>query len=497
MALSNSRIRLLAAMALTLVVSTSAFAQAPFGVRAQFSPMDGAMVIAQVTPGSLAAKHGIRAGDYVVGGIDANGRRLDIGQGGERAFAALVRGATFTLFVYRPGRAPDPRMQIRVTRGASRAPSGDTPTGNAAEPGSLTILRDAAKHQSKKPVALRLRREQFKDKSFGDMVSHVMLVPSDWRVRGASVWTPTETITNHFIATIDGEDGRQIRFDRARNFTYSQDPMYLQVLRSQGQAAVANNIAPPQRLGEASVTVLMRVLRPRATDVRLEQAGRDEQSERMFEKLSPIPAGLNSRRTIEAALVSYTENGKRYEEFFWYIQNVTRLNDVMGQAPMFTWGLLAPRSYRAPAGELAACLATMFQVAGSLRETPRWSICRTKLLQQIARIRHRGAMERSRIMAESARQIAQTNSDISDSQMASWRRQQSMRDGGHKRTINGIAEVHDYRTRDGLTVPLDHGYDRVFEDRLGNIILTNDTNFDPSTDPSMRTNDWVQLRRER
>lgn len=494
---SHTLTRVLATMTLMLALSAPAVAQTPFGVRAQFSPMDGAMVIAQVAPGSLAATHGVRAGDYVVGGIDTNGRRVDIGQGGERAFAALVRGAKFTLFVYRPGQTHEQPLRIRVTRRTGGASSGDAPAGGTAEPGSLAILRDAAKRHAEKPVALRLRREQFKDQNFGGMVSHRMLVPKDWRVRGASVWTPTETITNHFIAKIDGEDGRQIRFDRARNFTYSQDPMYLQVLRSKGQAAMANNIAPPQQLGEAAVTVLMRVMRPSARDVRLEQAGRDEQSERMFAKLSPIPAGLNSRRTVEAALVSYTENGKRYEEFFWYIQNVTRLNDVVGQAPMFMWGLLAPRSYRAPAGELVDCLAMMFQVASSLRETPRWSICRTKLLQEIARIRHRGAMERSRIMAESAQRIARTNNEISDSQMASWRRQQSMRDGGHKRTINGIAEVHDYRTRDGLTVPLDHGYDRVFEDRLGNIILTNDANFDPSTDPSMRTNDWVQLRRER
>lgn len=501
MVLSILPVRLVSRLTLTalLLVACAALAtaQAPFGVRAQFSPMDGAMVIGQVVPGSVAAKHGLRPGDYVVGGIDAAGRQVSIGYGGERAFGALVQGRSFTLFVYRAGVAPGQPLRIRVTRGGTSRDDAPRQTARTDGAGELKILEEAAKHKKEQRATVTLRRHEFKDKGFGGMVSHVMLVPSDWRVRGGSLWTPAETIINHFNATIDGDDGRQIRFDRARTFSFSQDPMYLQMLRSKGQAAMASNIAPPSRPGEAAVTVLMRALRPRASNVRLVQVGRDRESERAFDKLSPIPAGLNMKRTIEAALVTYEEKGERYEELCWYIQSITRLTDVMGQAPMFQWGLLAARTYRAPAGTLAKSLPSMFQVAGSLRPTPRWSLCRTKLFTQVSRIRHKGAMERSRIMAASSRKIAQTYSDISDSQMASWRKQQAMRDEGQARAVDGIGEVHQYRTRDGSTMPFDHGYNRVFEDRQGNVILTNDANFNPATDPRTKSNDWVRLKRER
>ncbi|HMQ21814.1 MAG TPA: hypothetical protein PKE00_04945, partial [Planctomycetota bacterium] len=99
------------------------------------------------------------------------------------------------------------------------------------------------------------------------------------------------------------------------------------------------------------------------------------------------------------------------------------------------------------------------------------------------------------IMSESSRSLAKTYSDISDSQMASWKRQQADKDAGHRAFTNSILEVHDYKSRDGDSIQLSNHYDRVFQDPLGNVILTNDVNYDPTGDTSLRTNDWQQLGR--
>lgn len=508
-------------------------AQKPFGVQAQFHPQQGAMHIGQVVPGSVAAKAGIRAGDQIVGGKDASGRQIDFSRTGPQGFGSLVRQNRFTLFVYRRGVAEQRPMQVQVTRtqpapkprpesrerreerkpvtgggsdsrwigsgagssapkrdGASPSPKRDA---RSSERSGTSILSGARRSSVEPKGSLEMRRHTFHDQGFGGMASHVMLLPKGWKVEGGALWTPSETIVSHFFAVVDSGDGRRITFDRARSFSYSQNPYYVEAMRRQGQRAMASFIAPPQRIGEAAMTVLMRAHRPQATNARVVESLRDRASEEVLRRLSPS-YGLDRKMTVEAAVVSYEEGGRRYEELFWYPQTVMRMPGVMGSAPTFMWSLLGAISYRAPAGQLQANFNQLAMIAKSRKETPRWSLCRTKMLQEISRIRHKGHMDRMAFMRASSRRIAKTYSDLSDSQMASWRRQQAMKDEGHKKSVNGIADVHDYQSRDGYSFALDHSYDHVLEHKDGRIFMTNDVSL---ADDMARGGDYDRMKRIR
>jgi hypothetical protein len=158
------------------------------------------------------------------------------------------------------------------------------------------------------------------------------------------------------------------------------------------------------------------------------------------------------------------------------------------------WGVNNVRTARAPRGKLDAALPTLLTLAGTLEESPRWSQAVADLRDRIAQIRHEGNMRILREMARRSEIMAQTNAELSDQQMASWRQRQESGDALHRATVNSIVGVHDYRTPDGGSIAADNGYDRVFQDKLGNVVMTNDPSYDPNADPNSAGN-WSQLQR--
>jgi len=92
---------------------------------------------------------------------------------------------------------------------------------------------------------------------------------------------------------------------------------------------------------------------------------------------------------------------------------------------------------------------------------------------KIAAINRKGAADRARISSN-------TNSDILDMQMDSWRRQQDSSDRGQREFSETMREVETYNDPYyGGTVELDSNYDRAFQLDDGTNILTNDPSFDP------------------
>jgi len=92
---------------------------------------------------------------------------------------------------------------------------------------------------------------------------------------------------------------------------------------------------------------------------------------------------------------------------------------------------------------------------------------------KIAAINRKGAADRARISSN-------TNNDILDMQMDSWRRQQGSNDRGQREFSETMREVETYNEPYyGGTVELDNNYDRAFQLDDGTNVLTNDPSFDP------------------
>lgn len=105
-------------------------------------------------------------------------------------------------------------------------------------------------------------------------------------------------------------------------------------------------------------------------------------------------------------------------------------------------------------------------------------------------MQHQTTMMTLEAMAERGCIISNPNAQIADMRMASWQKVQAAIGRAHRAIVDPILEVRDKRTRERRTIPIEHPHDRVFEDPLGNRILTNDKSYDPTGDTRLRTRDW-------
>ena len=89
------------------------------------------------------------------------------------------------------------------------------------------------------------------------------------------------------------------------------------------------------------------------------------------------------------------------------------------------------------------------------------------------------------------RNHVETWNDISDSSMASWRRQNDMRDAGQARAVDGILERERLVSPfDGKELDVDAGYKYYYTNTFGEVIGSNDEFFDPQRNPNLNNQEW-------
>ena len=94
------------------------------------------------------------------------------------------------------------------------------------------------------------------------------------------------------------------------------------------------------------------------------------------------------------------------------------------------------------------------------------------------------------------RQAAKTaSSDISDILMDGWRKRQDSVDRMQKAGIDAIHETQDFRHSDGTTYTFTNQFDRAFMNAGGQVVLTNDTSYNPGADPRLGGVNWQQMQR--
>jgi len=89
------------------------------------------------------------------------------------------------------------------------------------------------------------------------------------------------------------------------------------------------------------------------------------------------------------------------------------------------------------------------------------------------------------------RNHVETWNDISDSSMASWRRQNDMRDAGQAKAVDGILERERLVSPfDGKELDVNAGYKYYYTNTFGEVIGSNDEFFNPERDPNLNNQEW-------
>lgn len=419
-------------------------------------------------------------------------------------------GEASDLELRREGRAPKPGGE-RIDDGPVKdEPITDGPIrDNPARRGS-------ALSQDYRTVQLATR--EVRDTASGNVVSHTVLLPRGWEVRGGPQWRLNPSSFVNFVAEIRGTADESVTFVAEHAFNYSGTQSQFGRQDSPQDAWSPSGEAkhnPPQNPGDVATTVLLPFLRPQATDVQLVDAGQRPDLEQVtrellkpqLDNMEALSAQLRSNTNVatqanpwfacERSRVRYREGGREWEE---EVQCTLIGQHYSSQAAGIMtasgfWTVHQIRTFRAPAGQLDARLPLLTIVADSVRETPRWSLAVAELRLELSKGRTRELANQTAAMAAEIGRRVGAMSRLGDEQMASWKRQQDSIDRCYKANLQALGEVQDFRAADGDVKTVTNHYDRAFRDRNDNLILTNDPNYRPAGDPQVNRVEWEEMQR--
>jgi hypothetical protein len=220
------------------------------------------------------------------------------------------------------------------------------------------------------------------------------------------------------------------------------------------------------------------------SNVRLIEAHRDQQLEAQSNALlRQTGGGAGAQWEVWVITFDYDENGvrNRQEAVLQYVRFQALNDGTFISAP---WAIYAMRIVSAPVNKFAQMKPQLYQVAAAVRAVPRWWAASRDLLASLQRQRFK---DHQATMA-AIRRRGKTYSSITDSQYASWKRDQAAKDKAQSDYLDVINERTDYQDIDGNIVNAPIHYNHVYSNGEGGYILTNDP-FDKPND------NWKELDR--
>lgn len=369
--------------------------------------------------------------------------------------------------------------------GAPLAPSQMSSDGQAARPAADRQIPGVPAGMQ---VAQVLDRNGFEK----PMVAATKLIPAGWKVNGGVVWNinagPSGCGKNtpYVDWTATSPDGLGM----------------ISMLPEETWTALNHNVAMmgqmPQRCPpkptETKAFILDYAQRYRPGSRVLDYRDVTDTLKELHSQLQPHqtdPYGNETRQWAGGgqALIGYQVNGREVRELIGtvVIFNQMRMPGLMqGEYSEIISTMVMPGfAMRMPEGQLDFDKAEFFRESGKVN--PAWQSRMQKYHAKNAKIQAdsnakisainaKGAADRSKI-------ISQTNNEISDIQMQTWRNTQESNDRGQREfreAIGGYETYNDPST--GGTVELDNTYDRAFQLNDGTNVLTNDAFFEPFAD---------------
>lgn len=322
--------------------------------------------------------------------------------------------------------------------------------------------------------AHRVKRVEIMDPSGFEkpLVAYTIMLPVDWRSQGGVVWGQNMACgssgydMNFAAMSPDGRTGVQLI--PSANWTWNNF-----------SGPQNNCIFAPIQSAQQYLEFFVSQARPGARVIDFRP--RADLAEPLKQMNSVMPmAGGEQRSWVDAGevLIGYSANGVDTRETVAavvYVNHARMEGGVgMGQMEFLSGAAMSAWSMRAPNGQLDFTFSEL--IRKSIVAAPEWSQRIARHNAKISQTNLKGARDRSEI-------IAQTNSEILDIQMQTWRSGNESSDRMQRESTEAIMGVETYNDPYyGGTVQLDHTYDNAWQLNDGSYVLTNDAMFEPYRD---------------
>lgn len=317
------------------------------------------------------------------------------------------------------------------------------------------------------PVAdlgtMKLKRVAIRDVTMGGVVAHTMLIPTDWKLEGHIEWSTDGSATWQNNFKVSGPHHEQIAAIPTMVFNYAE---------SQDGRMNPIGTPPPRDLGKW-VVALIKQKKHAVSEVTLLGDKRDPDAE-AAQIAEQLALGVSTPGMItEAHIITlgYLQDGVRMRQEIH--SKITRMPPIVNRnIRAQTWLFFTSLILAAPDANFDQLRPQLLAIAGTRRMVPKWWNQMMQVRGEMMRVKAKN------INAEIARR-GKMYDQISNDQLAAWKRSDAHDSEIQRQRIQGIQEVQDYRDRDGSAVELPFHHKYVFSDGEGNYVLTNDYNTKP------------------
>lgn len=315
------------------------------------------------------------------------------------------------------------------------------------------------------------------------MVAYVKEIPAGWRTEGGVNWQMNNAGCGKMTPSVEWR-------------AFSPDGMNaVEILAGETWSghnlpAFANSSSCPNvQITDARQYIMQMVQRMRPGARILDYRDRSDETQQLQQQLPQPqrdPYGGETRSWLGAgqALIAYNMNGVEMREIIGTVVvfNLMRMPDMLqgGSQDFISITAMPGFAMRAPEGKLDFDLAEKIRLSGSANPAYQQKMAayhaRNNKIQadsaaKIAAINRKGAADRSAIIAQNGR-------DISDIQMSIYRTQSASGDYIQRESSEAIRGVETYNDQyNGGTVELDNTYEYNWQLENGDIVQTNDANF--------------------
>jgi len=297
-----------------------------------------------------------------------------------------------------------------------------------------------------------------------------VLLPQGWVTEGGVVRVdPRLGPTNSVGAKIDfsaKRDPAGTTMIRWLPNTSYKDPRYLMGGFPVGSNYMGMMVYPMQDPFSFLTQMVFRQLRPQAQNVQIVEQKPVPQAAQKFQKQSVMP---NVQYQAGAVTLVYDEGGIRFRE-----KMVAVIEAVMGQG-MGMWTNRATTTVRAPDAEFERAQRLLALIEGSIQGNPQW-----------VSGENRGAAQRAQNARETQRYLQDQSRQMLDE------KRQTHAEMRHDSWLFLTGQEDYVNPHTGQVEQGSNQYKRRWINGSGDVIYTDDPNYDPRADPNLqgRTSDF-------
>jgi hypothetical protein len=333
------------------------------------------------------------------------------------------------------------------------------------------------------------------DQGFKGMEVVHGVMPTDWTLKGGVTWKMNLSQPDLFrIHWGDSQDVRAFDIYPFLSFAWSSDAE--RGVYQPGQVVLGNVVArPPADQFEAFDKVIVQQFRPdlaRAKIVNKEKM--PDQAKKIYDQVNTDPNDA-VMIAVGKETFEYELNGKTVQEVVSGVLKESRYK-VNNPKGVTYWSLSYASSKRAPAGELDSLTPLRDVMVQSLQFNPAWSQKVADLISQrrqkaLAAQRQQAANQQAQFNAIESRISSQTAANEAQHQ-SYWQHSADLAVQSENRA-DVMRQVSPWKTSDGSTYKLPTQYGNAWAGANGQIIMNNDSGYNPNSDPSLTPTQWTPM----